>query len=218
MTTARWISSPVRPAIRRQCRLDSSDTSADLGKGQTMATLTAPPRRIVELRTELCHERQRVHIAVRTLDARRHQPDLGQTNGLSQTLNLIPAPPAYSRNLHAEPTNTCTNRPERPFLTATAALPGGRLGSDRRCLLHGTIEVSMAGKNIGDLLNAQNVTGMVSRRLQLDRQPTPTAATDATAIPPEQRATTPPTPITFSTRTIPVLRQHRQPQAPSPQL
>jgi phospholipase C len=84
----------------------------------------------------------------------------GQTNGLSQTLNLIPGTTGVQPGTCTpSPTNTCTN-------SAGTAVPDGNGGftlvGDADPIgdvcSTGTIEVSMAGKNIGDLLNAQNVT------------------------------------------------------------
>jgi phospholipase C len=84
----------------------------------------------------------------------------GQTNGLSQTLNLIPGTTGVQPGTCTpSATNTCTN-------SAGTAIPDGNGGftlvGDADPIgdvcSTGTIEVSMAGKNIGDLLNAKNVT------------------------------------------------------------
>ena len=84
----------------------------------------------------------------------------GQTNGLSQTLNLIPGTTGVQPGTCTpSSTNTCTT-------SASTAVPDGNGGftlvGDADPIgdvcSTGTVEVSMAGKNIGDLLNAQNVT------------------------------------------------------------
>ena len=100
----------------------------------------------------------------------------GQTNGLSQTLNLIPGTTGVQPGTCTpSPTNTCTN-------SAGTAIPDGNGGltlvgdSDPigDVCSTGTIEVSMAGKNIGDLLNAQNVTwGWFQGGFNLTAQPNP---------------------------------------------
>jgi phospholipase C len=84
----------------------------------------------------------------------------GQTNGLSATLNLIPGTTGVQPGTCTpSSTNSCTT-------SAGTAIPDGNGGftlvgdSDPigDVCSTGSIQVSMAGKNIGDLLNAQNVT------------------------------------------------------------
>ena len=84
----------------------------------------------------------------------------GQTNGLSATLNLIPGTTGVQPGTCTpSATNTCT-------ASASTAIPDGNGGftlvGDSDPLgdvcSTGAIQVSMAGKNIGDLLNAQNIT------------------------------------------------------------
>jgi phospholipase C len=84
----------------------------------------------------------------------------GQTNGLSQTLNLIPGTTGVqSGRCTPSSTNTCTT-------SASTAVPDGNGGftlvGDADPIgdvcSTGAVEVSFAGKNIGDLLNAQKIT------------------------------------------------------------
>jgi phospholipase C len=84
----------------------------------------------------------------------------GQTNGLSQTLNLIPGTTGIQPGT-CTPTaaNNCT-------ASAGTAVPDGNGGftlvGDADPIgdvcSTGTVEVSMAGKNIGDLLNAAHIS------------------------------------------------------------
>jgi phospholipase C len=84
----------------------------------------------------------------------------GQTNGLSQTLNLIPGTTGIQTG-RCTPTanNNCTS-------SASTAVPDGNGGftlvGDADPIgdvcSTGTVEVSMAGKNIGDLLNASHIS------------------------------------------------------------
>jgi phospholipase C len=100
----------------------------------------------------------------------------GQTNGLSATLNLIPGTTGVQGGT-CTPTssNSCTT-------SAGTAIPDGQGGftlvGDADPIgdvcSTGTVEVSMAGKNIGDLLNAQNVTwGWFIGGFNLNAQPNP---------------------------------------------
>ena len=84
----------------------------------------------------------------------------GQTNGLAQTLNLIPGTTGVqSGRCTPSSTNTCTT-------SAGTAVPDGNGGltlvGDSDPLgdvcSTGAIQVSFAGKNIGDLLNAKKIT------------------------------------------------------------
>jgi len=98
----------------------------------------------------------------------------GQTNGLAQTLNLIPGTTGVQPGrCTPSATNTCTT-------SASTAIPDGNGGftlvgdSDPigDVCSTGTVEVSMAGKNIGDLLNAQKVTwGWFQGGFNLGAQP-----------------------------------------------
>jgi phospholipase C len=98
----------------------------------------------------------------------------GQTNGLSATLNLIPGTTGVQPGqCTPSATNTCTT-------SAGTAVPDGNGGftlvGDADPIgdvcSTGTVEVSMAGKNIGDLLNAQNVTwGWFQGGFNLGAQP-----------------------------------------------
>jgi phospholipase C len=98
----------------------------------------------------------------------------GQTNGLSATLNLIPGTTGVQGGTCTpSSTNTCTS-------SASTAVPDGNGGftlvGDADPIgdvcSTGTVEVSMAGKNIGDLLNAQNVTwGWFTGGFNLGAQP-----------------------------------------------
>jgi phospholipase C len=84
----------------------------------------------------------------------------GQTNGLSQTLNLIPGTTGVQPGrCTPSSTNTCTT-------SASTAVPDGNGGftlvGDADPIgdvcSTGAVEVSLAGKNIGDLLNAKKIT------------------------------------------------------------
>jgi phospholipase C len=84
----------------------------------------------------------------------------GQTNGLSQTLNLIPGTTGVQPGrCTPSATNTCTT-------SASTAVPDGNGGftlvGDADPIgdvcSTGAVEVSFAGKNIGDLLNAKKIT------------------------------------------------------------
>jgi phospholipase C len=98
----------------------------------------------------------------------------GQTNGLSATLNLIPGTTGVQGGTCTPTaTNTCTT-------SAGTAIPDGQGGftlvGDADPIgdvcSTGTVEVSFAGKNIGDLLNAQNVTwGWFEGGFNLGAQP-----------------------------------------------
>jgi phospholipase C len=98
----------------------------------------------------------------------------GQTNGLSQTLNLIPGTTGVQPG-------TCTPSASNSCTTSSStAIPDGNGGftlvGDADPIgdvcSTGTVEVSFAGKNIGDLLNAQNVTwGWFSGGFNLSAQP-----------------------------------------------
>jgi len=98
----------------------------------------------------------------------------GQTNGLSATLNLIPGTTGVqSGRCTPTPTNSCTT-------SASTAVPDGNGGftlvGDADPIgdvcSTGTVEVSFAGKNIGDLLNAQNVSwGWFMGGFNLNAQP-----------------------------------------------
>jgi phospholipase C len=98
----------------------------------------------------------------------------GQTNGLAQTLNLIPGTTGVQPGrCTPSSTNNCTT-------SASTAVPDGNGGltlvGDSDPLgdvcSTGTIQVSMAGKNIGDLLNAQGVTwGWFQGGFNLGAQP-----------------------------------------------
>ena len=98
----------------------------------------------------------------------------GQTNGLSQTLNLIPGTTGIQTG-RCTPTaaNNCTS-------SASTAVPDGNGGftlvGDADPIgdvcSTGTVEVSMAGKNIGDLLNAAKITwGWFEGGFNLQAQP-----------------------------------------------
>jgi phospholipase C len=100
----------------------------------------------------------------------------GQTNGFSATLNLIPGTTGVQPGTCTpSSTNSCTT-------SAGTAIPDGQGGftlvGDADPIgdvcSTGTVEVSMAGKNIGDLLNAQNVTwGWFMGGFNLNAQPNP---------------------------------------------
>jgi phospholipase C len=143
---------------------------------------------------------------------------------LSQTLNLIPGTTGVQPGrCTPSSTNTCTT-------SASTAVPDGNGGftlvGDADPIgdvcSTGTVEVSMAGKNIGDLLNAQNVTwGWFQGGFNLNASPTPTAATAATATRRGPRATTRPIRITSSTTsrssTTPTQNlKHLRPSSESP--
>jgi len=179
----------------------ASDVSADLGKGQVMGYFDGITT------TALWNYAQSfaMNDNAYTSQFGPSTPGAlnlisGQTNGLAQTLNLIPGTTGVQPgNCTPSATNTCTN-------SASTAVPDGNGGftlvGDSDPLgdicSTGTIQVSMAGKNIGDLLNAQNVTwGWFQGGFNLTAQPNANGSYGCNRNTP--RATTKPIPTTSST-------------------
>jgi phospholipase C len=155
----------------------ASDISADLGKGQVMGYFDGTTTTAVWNYAQSFAMNDNAY----TSQFGPSTPGAinlisGQTNGLSQTLNLIPGTTGVQPGTCTpSSTNTCTN-------SAGTAVPDGNGGftlvGDSDPLgdvcSTGTIQVSMAGKNIGDLLNAQNVTwGWFQGGFNLSAQPNP---------------------------------------------
>ena len=153
----------------------ASDTAADQGKGQVMGYFDGTTV------TALWNYAQSFSMNDNTYTS-QFGPSTpgainlisGQTNGLSQTLNLIPGTVGVQPGTCTpSSTNTCTS-------SASTAVPDGNGGftlvGDADPIgdvcSTGTVEVSFAGKNIGDLLNAQNVTwGWFMGGFNLSAQP-----------------------------------------------
>ncbi|MGD0736586.1 MAG: alkaline phosphatase family protein [Terracidiphilus sp.] len=155
----------------------ASDISADLGKGQVMGYFDGTTTTAVWNYAQSFAMNDNAY----TSQFGPSTPGAinlisGQTNGLSATLNLIPGTTGVQGGTCTPtPTNTCTT-------SAGTAVPDGNGGftlvGDADPIgdvcSTGTVEVSMAGKNIGDLLNAQNVTwGWFAGGFNLTAQPNP---------------------------------------------